>query len=113
MDNLLQNLLRYGESNMYPFHMPGHKRNRQGSPLEEAYHIDITEIEGFDNLHFPEGILREEQQYAAALYGAEKSYFLINGSTSGILTAISSAVPRRGKILMARNCHKSAYNALT
>lgn len=112
MDNLLQKLLQYDESNMYPFHMPGHKRNVPGSPLEKMYHIDITEIEGFDNLHCPEGVLKEEQQFAATLYGAEKSYFLINGSTSGILTAISSTVPRGGKLLLARNSHKSAYNAL-
>ena len=73
MDNLLQKLLQYGESDMYPFHMPGHKRNVPASPLEKAYHIDITEIEGFDNLHCPEGILKEEQQFAATLYGAEQS----------------------------------------
>lgn len=75
------------------------------------YLRDITEIDGFDDLHQPEGLLGELQQHAAALYGAEESFYLVNGSTAGILSAISAAVPEGGHILMARNCHKSAYHA--
>lgn len=78
---------------------------------KELYGIDITEIEGFDNLHQPEGILLELQREAARLYGAEESYYLVNGSTGGILSAVSAAVPFGGHILMARNCHKSVYHA--
>lgn len=73
---------------------------------------DITEIEGFDNLHQPEGLLGELQKHAAGLYGAEESFYLINGSTSGILSAVSAAVPEGGHILMGRNCHKAAYHAV-
>ena len=72
--------------------------------------LDITEVEGFDNLHQPEGILRELQQYAAAVYGAEEIYYLVGGSTCGILSAISAAVPMGGRLLIARNCHKSVYH---
>lgn len=90
--------------------MPGHKRRGWGQLPEEIYLRDITEIEGFDNLHQPEGILKELQEYTAALYGAEESFCLVNGSTSGILTAVSAALPEGGHILMARNCHKAAYH---
>lgn len=97
---------------MYPYHMPGHKRKSCGRLPEEMYLRDITEIDGFDDLHQPEGILRELQEHAAALYGAEESFYLVNGSTSGILSAVSAALPEGGHILMARNCHKAAYHAV-
>ena len=91
-------------SNIYPFHMPGHKRRELEFP--NPYAIDITEIEGFDNLHHAEGILREAQEKAARLYDAKQTYYLVNGSTCGILAAISATVPRGGRILVARNSHK-------
>lgn len=77
----------------------------------ELAQLDITEIEGFDNLHQPEGILQEMQQYAADVYGAEETFYLVGGSTCGILSAVSAAIPRGGKLLVARNCHKSIYHA--
>lgn len=109
MHNLYEQLRDYSHSEAYPFHMPGHKRRMVdfGNPFE----IDITEIDGFDNLHHAEGILREAQQRAARLYGADETFFCVNGSTAGILSAVSSCVPSGGRLLMARNCHKSAYNA--
>ena len=90
--------------------MPGHKRRTCGQLPEELCSLDITEIDGFDNLHQPEGILRDLQKKAARLCGAEESFYLVNGSTAGILSAVSAAVPFGGHILMARNCHKSAYH---
>ena len=59
MRYLDQALETYGKSDVYPFHMPGHKRNPL--PFPEVYGIDITEIDGFDNLHHAEGILKEAQ----------------------------------------------------
>lgn len=91
--------------------MPGHKRQSCGNLPPALYGSDITEIDGFDNLHHPEGILRDLQRHAAELCGAEESFYLINGSTGGILSAVSAALPEGGHILMARNCHKSAYHA--
>lgn len=91
--------------------MPGHKRRGWGRLPEDMYLRDITEIEGFDNLHQPEGILRELQNHAAVLYGSEECFYLVNGSTSGILSAVSAALPSGGHILMARNSHKAAYHA--
>lgn len=92
--------------------MPGHKRNGELLPAVSPYGIDITEIDGFDNLHCPESVLREAMDRCAELYGASRSYFLVNGSSAGILSAISACTCRGDRILIARNCHKSAYNAL-
>ncbi len=107
--NLYYKLKRYSASSAYPFHMPGHKRRLGAVP--EARDIDITEIDGFDNLHHAEEILKEAQERAANLYGSEETYYLINGSTCGILSAVFACTSQRGKILMARNCHKAVYHA--
>jgi len=112
LEKLFDKLEEYGRRDIYPYHMPGHKRRYWGKLPEEMYLRDITEIDGFDNLHQPEGILKELQEHAAAVYGAEESFYLINGSTSGILSAVSAALPKGGHILMARNCHKAAYHAV-
>lgn len=111
MESLWNQLKTYGQTDYYPYHMPGHKRKALGDLSKDIAEIDITEIEGFDNLHQPEGILLKLQEKAAELYHAEQSFYLVNGSTGGILSAISVAVPERGRILMARNSHKSAYHA--
>jgi arginine decarboxylase len=111
LEHLYEKLLQNARGDMYPYHMPGHKRHGWGELPEELYRIDITEIEGFDNLHQPEGILQTLQKAASEIYGAEETYYLVNGSTCGILSAVSCALPFAGHILMARNCHKSAYYA--
>ncbi len=112
MGELYRRLKTYSETDYYPYHMPGHKRRLCGELPQEIMEIDITEIEGFDNLHAPEEIFRRLQEEAARMYGADESFYLINGSTSGILAAISAAVPRGGRILMTRGAHKSAYHAV-
>ena len=108
---LYRKLREYGESDYYGFHMPGHKR--QLGYFENPYKFDITEIDGFDDLHHPEkdGVLTRAQERAAGLYGAEETHFLVGGSTAGILSAISGCARRGGRILMARNCHRSVYHA--
>ena len=109
--SLLEKLQKYGESDFYPFHMPGHKRRDFREKFPNPYRIDITEIDGFDNLHHPEGILKDSMEETARIYGADKSYYLVNGSTCGILSAVCSCVRNGRRILMARNCHKAAYHA--
>lgn len=111
MEHLFEKLEAYGKSGVYPCHMPGHKREALGRLPSALAGIDITEIEGFDNLHHPGGILRRLQQKAAWLCGAEESFYLINGSTGGILSAVSAALPAGGRLLMGRNCHASVYHA--
>lgn len=107
---LLEKLKQYGSSDYYPLHMPGHKRHI--SHFGDPFAIDITEIDGFDNLHHAQGILLEAQKRAAQLYGAEESFYLVNGSTCGILAAVSAATQRGDTVLMARNCHKAVYHAV-
>ena len=112
MDRLYKALENYSKSDYYPFHMPGHKRNH--SVINENFPIetDITEIEGFDNLHHAEGILKEAQKTVSRIYGTKESFYSVNGSTAALLSAVSAAVPRGGRILMARNCHKAVYHAV-
>ena len=105
-----EKLQAYANSDCYPFHMPGHKRSAK-LELSNPYSMDITEIEGFDNLHHAEGILKEAQMRAAETFGAKSTFYLVNGSTCGILSAISAALPRKGTLLLSRNSHKSAYHA--
>lgn len=112
METLYSRLKAYSDTDYYGFHMPGHKRNqiRFGEGL--PYGIDITEIEGFDDLHHADGIIKEAQQEAARLYGAEETKFLVNGSTAGILSAVLGCTKKGDQILVARNCHKSVYHAI-
>lgn len=111
MMELWQALKRHTKSGKYPFHMPGHKGGRLGI-FSDMMRQDITEIEGFDNLHKPEGILLNAQKRCAGVFGAEESFFLINGSTSGILAAMMSCCNENQEILIARNCHRSVYSGL-
>ena len=110
MATIYEKLKAYSDSDYYGFHMPGHKRQSMGNWTGEA--IDITEITGFDNLHHAEGILQEAQCRAAETFGADETFFLINGSTAGLLSAICGTVRRGGRLLMARNCHKAVYHAV-
>lgn len=112
MKSLYDELFKYGESDYYPYHMPGHKRQRVDYLPEGFTKVDITEIEGFDNLHAPEGIIKEAQEFAAKAMGAKHTYFLVGGSSSGVLAAISASVPCGGVLVMSRGAHKSAYNAV-
>ncbi len=108
---LYEKLKTYCESGQYPFHMPGHKGGRGGA-FSEISKMDITEIDGFDNLHQPEGILLDAQKMCAKTFGAEQSFFMVNGSTGGILAAVLGTCGDEDKILVARNCHRSVYSAL-
>lgn len=103
-----QKLERYGKSNVYPFHMPGHKRISLG--FGDPYLSDITEITGFDNLHDPTGDLKSLQEAWASFYGAKEAFVLVNGSTVGILSAIFSAIKSEDELLIARNSHRSVYH---
>lgn len=106
---------RYSASGAAAFHMPGHKRQMDCGLLRDfpnPFSIDITEIDGFDNLHHPEGILKESMEWAAGVYGADHTYYLVNGSSCGILSAIGAAARPGETILVSRNCHKSVYHGL-
>lgn len=107
---LYERLDAYAKTNYYPFHMPGHKR--ADFDFANPYQIDVTEIEGFDNLHHAEEILLTSQEKLKKLYHSIKSYYLINGSTCGILSAIGALTAHGDRVIIARNCHKSVYHAV-
>ena len=84
----------YGKSDFYPFHMPGHKRNKACIEGDFPIERDITEIDGFDDLHHSEGILLEAQNAFIQNVRHQEKFFSVNGSTAGILTAISASVKK-------------------
>ncbi len=95
-----------------PFHMPGHKRNGKFDYLLGAEKIDVTEIDGTDNLHDAKGLLFDAMEFAAGVYKVRATRFLVNGSTCGILAGMRTLARRGDTVLIARNCHKSVYNAV-
>lgn len=111
-NSLYDKLIEYGREGNYGFHMPGHKRN--GSLLEgmDPFDIDITEINAFDNLHHAEGIIKESMENAAEFFGTDRTWFLVNGSSCGILAAVNAVTDIGDHIIIGRNCHKSVYNAV-
>ena len=112
MSNLQEKLEKYYKEDYLPMHMPGHKRNVELLGEKLPYKIDITEIDGFDDLHHAEGLIKDIENKAKKIYGSKKSFLLVNGSTCGILAGIRSVVNFGDKVLVARNSHKSVYNAI-
>ncbi len=110
---ILDGLMKYKEEKIYRFHMPGHY-GKLLAPyqilVDNLFALDATEVPGLDNLAEPEGMIRESLENLAQIYGAQKSYLLVNGSTSGIHIAIDALVPDGAMILVARNAHKSIHN---
>ena len=116
---LLEELLKYKSENNLILSMPGNKsgkgflRDELGKKLKDSLgELDITEVDPLDNLHSPEGVIKESQELLAKTYKVKKAYFLVNGSSSGNLAAIFSAFNEGDEVLVERNCHKSIYNAL-
>lgn len=109
---LYDKLKSYKNSGIYPFHMPGHKRIDIANDGLIPYGIDITEIDGFDNLHNACSCIREIEKKAEKLYDVNRAFLLINGSTGGILSSIRAMTNFGDKVIVTRNCHKSVYNAI-
>ena len=116
-DDMLGKLEAYSKENIVPMHMPGAKRNseligRYMDDMPAPYDIDITEIDGFDNMHNADGMIKKAFEKTAVLYGADESLFLVNGSTAGNMAAICGVTDKGDSIIVARNCHISVYNAI-
>ena len=111
-NNLYNKLKKYSKSNTIPMHMPGHKRNIKLLGEKLPYELDITEINDFDDLHHAEGIIKNIEKKAKKTFNSKRSFLLVNGSTCGLLAGIRSVVKPKDKILVARNSHKSVYNAI-
>ena len=112
MGKLEEKLENYFNENYLPMHMPGHKRNINLLGEKLPYKIDITEIDGFDDLHHATGMIKDIEEKAKRLYGSKRSFLLVNGSTCGILAGIRAMTKYGDKVLVARNSHKSVYNAI-
>jgi len=111
-------LLDYVDSGVIPFHTPGHM---QGRGMDRALRdflgdnvlaIDLTQIRGLDDLLQPEEAIDEAQRLAAEAYGADHSFFLINGSTSGNQIMMMATLNPGDKLALPRNAHKSAMGGL-
>ncbi len=103
------------ESERVSFHMPGHKGGR-GAPAagrrllgDAVYSADLSELSGFDYLHGATSALVRAQQHAATLFGADQTWFLVNGATIGNIAAICSVVGDGDALLVARDSHRSVY----
>ncbi len=110
--DLYEKLTNYYKSGVYPMHMPGHKRNPDFFPCENPFLLDITEIDGFDNLRNPEDILLDELKKISKICKSKQSIISVNGSTGAIISAIYACTSDGDSIITARNCHISAYNAV-
>ena len=102
----------YNEKKLLPLHMPGHQRKKDmGTALPYAY--DYTEVDELDNLHAPEGILQEAMNRTAAYYGCSDCFYLVNGSSSGLQAGIFTLLEEGDEVVVARNCHRSVFYALS
>ena len=101
-----------------PFYTPGHKRGSGMNPLltnhwgTDVCGWDLPELPGLDNLHAPSGIIESAQALAAEVFGAQQTWFLVNGSTAGVIAAILATCGEGEKIILPRNIHSSAIAGL-
>lgn len=116
---LLDEVLKYKKENNLILSMPGNKsgigflRDDVGKEfVNNMGFLDITEVDPLDNLHCPEGVIKEAQELLAKTYDVKKAYFVVNGSTAGNLASIFDAFNEGDEVLVERNCHKSVYNGL-
>jgi arginine/lysine/ornithine decarboxylase len=114
----VRDVLAYPTNEQASFHMPGHKQRGGFHPLapsvlgEPALRNDVGEMGGFDYLHSPEGSIAEAQKQCAQIFGAQSTYFLVNGSTVGNLAAIMSHGFDGDTVVALRGSHRSVYSAI-
>ncbi|WP_369901558.1 aminotransferase class I/II-fold pyridoxal phosphate-dependent enzyme [Bacillus manliponensis] len=112
-----ETLMKFANNKPLSFHVPGHKNGmyfpeRGKEYFRDILSIDVTELTGLDDLHDPSECIAEAQELLSNLYGAQKSYFLVNGSTVGNLAMIFACCKEGDIVLVQRNCHKSIMNGL-
>lgn len=114
---LFELLQQHYSQNRTSFHVPGHKKGKGLDPLGDDFlanvmKIDYTEITGLDDLHHPEGAILKAERLAADCFGADESYFLVNGSTAGNIAMILTICSAEDTIIVQRNVHKSIIHGL-
>lgn len=92
------------------FHMPGHLKGRGFYNIDPK--LDVTELYETDDLHNPKGVIKSSEEYAARVLGAKYAYYLVNGSTSGVLSMVLGFLGEGDKVIADRYCHKSFVSAL-
>ncbi len=110
-------LERYKSMRVVPFDVPGHKRGKGNIELtrflgEKCLTVDVNSMKPLDNLCHPVSVIKEAEELAAAAFGAQHAFFMVNGTTSAVQSMILSVCKRGDKIIMPRNVHRSAINAL-
>ncbi|MEW6547501.1 MAG: aminotransferase class I/II-fold pyridoxal phosphate-dependent enzyme [Bacillota bacterium] len=114
---VVEALLAWERSGLCSFHTPGHRQGREVAAEvaallpERLFALDATELPGLDDLHHPQGIIARAQRLLADLYGADESFFLVGGSTAGIMAALLAAGGPGKRLLMARYSHRAAFAA--
>jgi arginine decarboxylase len=115
---LLTALQTWADRDYSPFHTPGHKKG-QGSSSglrdligDRALQADLPELPELDNLFAPQGVIQQAQELAAAAFGADRTWFLANGSTSGVMAAILATCHPGDPIVLPRNIHQSVISGL-
>lgn len=114
---LLEALLQYASDDVVPFHVPGHKRGKASGRLGEVlgpavFGIDVNGMEDLDNVCNPIGVIHEAEELLADLYGADDSFFLVNGTSQGVHGMIMNACRPGEEIIIPRNAHKSTIGAI-
>lgn len=114
---LINGLKDYVEEENTRFHMPGHRNEDQIEELallqKYLYSFDVTEVEGTDNLHYPEEMIALSQHLLTEAMGSKESLYCVNGSTSSNYAMIYGLLRREDTVLVQRNCHQSVYNAIS
>lgn len=112
---LVERLTQFIQQRPVSFHVPGHKYGQLSELppiLKDALTYDVTELNGLDDLHEPEEVIKEAEQLLAKVYKAETSFFLVNGSTVGNLAMIYATCTNGDTVIVQRNAHKSIFNAI-
>ena len=110
-------MVKLRKKRIVPFDVPGHKRGRGNPELvellgEKCVGIDVNSMKPLDNLGHPISIIRDAEELAADAFGASHAFLMIGGTTSSVQTMILSTCKAGDKIILPRNVHKSAINAL-
>ena len=110
-------LVKLRKKRIVPFDVPGHKRGRGNPELvellgEKCVGIDVNSMKPLDNLGHPISIIRDAEELATDAFGAAHAFLMIGGTTSSVQTMILSTCKAGDKIILPRNVHKSAINAL-
>lgn len=113
----LDALKKYLKENISPFDVPGHHMGNVENDFKKlvgdmVYKCDVNAPRGLDNLNHPNGVIIEAQSLMADAYDADEAFFLINGTSAGIIAMIMATCGKNDKIILPRNCHKSIINAL-